>query len=94
MTVLAALWITMVVFGAALSAWAELALPEGTDMRPIPPVKEVRDGPYGLLKHPMYVGNVAVLAGFAGLGGGIFAALSVGILAKMIMQHFAGLERG
>ncbi len=90
------LWAVVTLAGLALVTWSWLALPEGTDMMPVPPVKRVSAGPYRFLKHPMYVGNVAFVAGLAGLNGGgaggLFAALAVGFLAKMLMQYWAGLE--
>ena len=72
--------------------WACKALPEGTDMRPIQPLYRIKTGPYRFLKHPMYVGNVAIVAGLAGLAAGAWNALAVGSVAKMLMQHWASLE--
>lgn len=93
------LWTVMWVAGLALVSWAYVALPKGTDMMPIPPRgKLTKAGPYRWrwLKHPMYVGNVAFVAGLAGMtggrAGGLWAALAVGFLAKMLMQYWAGLE--
>ena len=82
----------MISLGAFLVLWAELTLPEDVDPRPVPPKKLVLTGPYSLMKHPMYVGNVSVLAGFAGMGGGVWAALAVGFLTKLLMQDWISRE--
>lgn len=87
------LWSSLSITGAILALWAELSLPKGTNLMPVPPKTITKKGPYRFVQHPMYIGNVAVLSGFAGLGGGIWNALAVGFLAKMVMQHWAGLEK-
>ncbi len=86
-------WGSLSIIGAALVQWAVVSLPKGTSLMPVPPKTITKKGPYRFARHPMYIGNVAVLSGFAGLGGGIWNALAVGFLAKMLMQHWAGLEK-
>lgn len=92
------LWVAISVAGFVLGVWAGISLPKGTDMMPGPiRGKVTTDGPYRFLKHPMYIGNVMIVAGLAGMNGGrwggIFAALAVGFVAEMLMRQWAGLEK-
>ena len=87
-------WSGLAIAGLCLTYWAYFSLPAGTDMMPRPPKKRVKTGPYRLMKHPMYTGNVAIVAGLGGLAGGWLNALAVGSLAEMLMQHWIGLEEG
>lgn len=86
-------WPVMVVVGVVLCLWGELSLPRGTNMAPVPPVTKVRTGPYRFMNHPIYTANVCVVAGLAGIGGGVWVALSVGILAKLLFQQWIWMER-
>lgn len=97
------------VLGLALAAWAHYALPAGTVMFPVPvrgaldlgraagdpiiTVSPTTRGPYRWLRHPMYVGNIALVTGLGGLGGGIWTALALFTLAEMVMREWAYRER-
>ena len=88
------LWASVAVLGLALSTWAYVALPRSTYMAPIPPIVKINTGPYRWMKHPMYVGNVAFVAGLGGLGSGIWGALAIGFTAEMIMRDWIHREKG
>ena len=79
-------WGAIALAGFFLTVWAYAALPEGTDMRPIPPKKLVFIGPYKKMKHPMYTGNTMILTGLGGLAAGWWGALAIGSLADLMMR--------
>ena len=86
-------WSVLTVAGIALVVWAHISLPKGTDLMPKPAVILTKKGPYRFVQHPMYIGNVAFVAGLGGLAAGIWNALALGVLADMLMRFWAGLER-
>lgn len=92
--------------GLALAAWAHLSLPLGTVMYPVPvrpfgrfatdtivTTNITRHGPYRWLRHPMYVGNILLITGLGGLGGGFWNALAFMTLAELVMREWAWRER-
>ncbi|MHA2068979.1 MAG: methyltransferase [Candidatus Thorarchaeota archaeon] len=87
-------WGGMSISGLFLVYWSVFSLPKGTDLMPRPPLVKVKNGPYRLLKHPMYIGNVVLVSGLGGLAAGIWNALALGIIAGMVMEFWAGLEGG
>jgi protein-S-isoprenylcysteine O-methyltransferase Ste14 len=80
--------------GVGLSTWAYVSLPIGTSLFPRPIVQRTTEGPYRWLAHPMYVGNVAIVAGMAGMAAGFWNALAIATLAEMVMREWAGRETG
>ncbi len=87
-------WSALGLVGLFLSSWAYLALPEGTDMMPIPPVKKVTIGPYKFMENPMYVGNLLFVSGCAGMAAGVWNAIAVGSVVEMVQRYWIGLEKG
>lgn len=80
------------IVGLGLVMWAGVSLPEGTVLFPLPIKAISTAGPYRFLRHPMYVGNVLAIAGFAGLAAGVWNALAVGGLAELVMREWAWRE--
>ena len=87
-------WTGVGLVGFALSSWAYLSLPQGTDMAPVPPKVRISTGVYRFLKHPMYIGNVMFVSGLAGMAAGIWNALAIGFTAEMLLRHWISLEGG
>ncbi|HEX5819046.1 MAG TPA: methyltransferase, partial [Gemmatimonadales bacterium] len=90
--------------GAALVLWAVWALHhfgQGLPMSPYPPERFVREAPYGVVRHPIYIGFVLLTAGtFVGLASpaglwivtpvlvGVIAAWVIGYERDATRQHF------
>lgn len=81
-------------WGLLLSAWAVYSLPAGTSLYPVRIQQPTTRGPYRWFAHPMYCGNVLLVAGLAGVAGGFWNALAMGTLAEMVMREWAGRETG
>lgn len=60
----------LTVGGFSLCLWVFVALPVGTDLRPVPPFYRTQRGPYRWLRHPMYLGQGLGIMGLAGLAAG------------------------
>ena len=94
------------VLGLALATWARVSLPAGTVDFPVrvDALKRLEDGsllygvpvtsgPYRWMRHPMYLGNIAIITGLGGLGGGIWNALALMTLAELVHREWAWRER-
>jgi protein-S-isoprenylcysteine O-methyltransferase Ste14 len=81
--------LVLILFGAVLNIWADrLFKRAAVGVRPFSDTPRlVTDGPFALTRSPMYVGLVAVCAGFA-LVTGVYANLWVAA-AYAIWLHFA-----
>jgi len=80
--------------GLILSFWADKLLRRrGTPTRPFrPPRVLVRDGPFQLSRHPMYLGMVLAALGIAMLLGTLSPFLVVGVLAWLIDRRVVAVE--
>jgi protein-S-isoprenylcysteine O-methyltransferase Ste14 len=85
-------WSAALVVGLLLVLWAARSLPAGTSLWPVPIVARTDAGPYRYLRHPMYVGNLLLIVGLAGLAAGIWNALAVGTVAELLMREWAARE--
>ena len=88
-----AVYATLVIGGAILAIWARLSLPTGTVDYPVRVGKVIRSGPYRWLNHPMYIGNVVLITGLGGMGGGLWNALALMTLAELVHREWAWRER-
>lgn len=93
--------------GLALRGWAFRWLgPQGRTRDPARPSALVTGGPYALLRHPVYVGNVLVAAGLvvalrpAGVAAALLLGLVTGVYAALakrehrLLQGLAGAPIG
>ena len=87
-------WLVLSGAGALLSLWALRSLPEGTSLAPVPVERETEEGPYGLMKHPMYLGNALFIAGLGGYAAGTANALALGAVTDLVQRHWIQLENG
>lgn len=83
---------TVAFVGFALASWATYHNPKGAVH---PPGRRpwgqgvISSGPYRWLRHPMYIGNWMLIAGFAGMAAGPLNAIAVGLLAELLMREWA-----
>lgn len=89
-----AVWSTCLVVGLVLGCWALRSLPAGTCLQPVAIQQRSSRGPYRWLDHPMYVGNVLLVVGAAGLAAGGWNALACGTLAELLMRDWIFRETG
>lgn len=97
------IYVALIVLGLALGIWARVSLPAGTVQFPVPLRGQnpyyyevstlTTRGPYRWLRHPMYLGNIALVTGLGGLGGGFWNALALMTLAELVMREWAWRER-
>lgn len=85
-------WFAIAIAGFALSAWAHYSLPLGVVDFPVPIKVATTRGPYRYCNHPMYVGNVVMITGLGGLGGGVWNALALFTLSELVMREWAWRE--
>lgn len=85
-------WGSAFVTGLLLVQWAARSLPPATCLWPVPIVHRTTAGPYRYLRHPMYVGNLLLIVGAAGLAAGIWNAVAVGTVAELVMREWAARE--
>jgi protein-S-isoprenylcysteine O-methyltransferase Ste14 len=86
-------WAAMALVGTVLSVWAKASLPGDVVDFPVPVTNRTYRGPYRFLRHPMYVGNVLLITGLGGAGGGIWNALALFTLSELVMREWAWRER-
>lgn len=87
-------YFAMFAVGFLLNAWAVWANPAGAQSGPSPMPHHLRTqrGPYRYLRHPMYLGSWFLIVGAAGLAGGVWNVISVGILAELLLREWAWRE--
>jgi protein-S-isoprenylcysteine O-methyltransferase Ste14 len=73
--------------GAAMVVWGALALGRQITPHPAPPVEATlrTDGPYRLVRHPIYSGVLGLALGAAGASGGAFKAAALVLLLIVLV---------
>ncbi|MCA8922104.1 MAG: hypothetical protein KDD82_09865 [Planctomycetes bacterium] len=87
---------TLLALGAGLTLWAHRALGDAyapTAAHPSPEHRLVTHGPYRLLAHPQYMGNLLSLAGLLASLGARWAWLSLLPFAAAVRWRIAAEER-
>lgn len=82
------MWWIMVAAGVIFASWAGMSLPPGTSLKPQPPKQRTSRGPYRWMRHPMYLGNILVVAGLFGVAGGIWHAIAGWVLTDLVMRDW------
>jgi protein-S-isoprenylcysteine O-methyltransferase Ste14 len=80
--------------GAAIALWATRtlgrSLTPGTE--PLPGARLVTRGPYGYVRHPIYLGLVLLCTGYTLLWSNLIVALAVGLVAWLYFEGKARAE--
>ncbi len=85
-------WSSIATLGTSLTFWAYKSLPPKTNMMPIPIGTRTRRGPYKWLAHPMYIGEIIMVTGLAGMAAGFWNALCAFTIIELLISHWIGLE--
>lgn len=79
--------------GIVLVTWAALVNPNASRLPEYRPYESyTRRGPYRVMRHPIYVGELLIVAGLAGLAAGWWNVLAVGLVADLLLADWVKRE--